>query len=122
MQTIDLLRNMMMMAYADGVLKPLELELLDDRRQAWGISQADFDRALRQARSPSAELVLPAHPHQRHDLLGDLVTMMAVDGHCSDEEKQLLALAAAKLEIAPQALAELIEEFTDADDDLVLDD
>ena len=121
MQPIDTLRNLMLMASADGQVTSEELELLEARRVAWGISREQFQEALREADSVDARLILTADRHQRHDFLRDMIEVMAADGRLDQMEIQLFALVAARLDISQTELDELLAEFSD-EDDLILGD
>lgn len=116
---LEMLRNLMVMATADGRLADEELELLNSRRELWGISRDDFAEALEYAQSASGQLTFPSEEHARHDLMYDLLAMMSADGHFDDMELNLFALVAARLEIPASDLDRMLDEFNQ-DDDLLL--
>jgi uncharacterized tellurite resistance protein B-like protein len=120
MESADLLHNLMLMARADGVVSAEELELLHIRRNEWSISQAEFDRILEETASPTADLRIPESASQRYDTLADMAVMMAADGQFSDFETQLLAIAAVRMELKPEVLDEILADFSDDEDDIVL--
>ena len=121
MENIDLLRNLMIMAFADGILSEPELEFLQERRRQWGVSIKDFNLALEQAGTDNAKLELPEEHSQRCDMLSDFVAMMAADGECAELEMQLIAIAAVRLDVSDAELSEILDDFLD-DDDLVIDE
>ena len=49
MKPNDLLRNLFIMAFADGEISSEELSLLAERRRWWGISQLQFEATLQEA-------------------------------------------------------------------------
>ena len=59
MNPTDLLRNLFIMALADGEIASEELSLLAEHRDCWGMSKEQFEATLREAESPSAPLQLP---------------------------------------------------------------
>lgn len=113
MLLIDKLRNLLVMAAADGYLTEREINLLRDRCRRWGLSETDLADAVQYAMSKNAELTIPPQPEERREMLRDLIRMMAADGKLADVEKQLFALAAAHMDIAPQELDQLIDVMTD---------
>lgn len=122
MEHEDTLRNLMIMARADGAISSKELILLESRRREWSISREDFDRMLKETESPSASLQIPDTPTQRHDLLADMALMMAADGRFDELEMRLLAIAAVRLGIGEDQLNEILDELAEEDDDLILGD
>jgi uncharacterized tellurite resistance protein B-like protein len=120
MESIDLLHNLMLMARADGEISKEELELLHVRRNEWNISLEEFERILEETESPSADLRIPESASQRYDMLADMALMMAADGKFSEFETQLLAIAAVRLELKPEVLDEVLSDFSDDDDDIVI--
>ena len=91
MTFLDKLKNLMIMAFADGSLSQSELEFLSDRSVQWGISQTDFTAAVEFALSDEAELQIPPNKHDRIELLQDLIRTMAADGQLAEIEKRVFA-------------------------------
>lgn len=120
MQNADLLTNLIMMAYADGHIDESELELLESRRRKWQVSLEEFDQLVVTIKAGKASIFIPESPSQRHDLLTDMALMMMADGRIDPDERALLDNAAARMGIHQDQLNEIIAEFTDGDDDLVL--
>ncbi len=115
MDFLDQLKNLMIMAFADGSLTQGELELLSDRSVQWGLTEADFTAAVEFALSDAAELVIPPHPQDRVELLKDLLRVMAADGHLADTEKRIFAMAAAVMELPDGELDRIIDSVDAAD-------
>ena len=55
-------------------------------------------------------------------MLANFVELMTVDGECSPLEMQMIAIAAVRLGVSESELDEILEEFVDDDDDLILDE
>ena len=109
MEFYDKLKNLMIMAFADGSLTHSELEFLSDRSVQWGISEADFTAAVEFALSDNAELQIPPHEQDRIDLLQDLIRTMAADGQLAEIEKHVFAMAAAAMELPEGELDRIID-------------
>jgi len=112
MEFFDKLKNLMVMAFADGRLTHSELEFLSDRSVQWGISQTDFEAAVEFALSDKAELQIPPHKQDRVELLQDLIRTMAADGQLAEIEKRLFAMAAAVMELGEGELDQIIDSVT----------
>lgn len=111
-QKSRLLRNMVVMALADGSFSQREVNLLADRCLELGLGQPELEAALSYGLSDDAALELPDTPEQQHALLGDLIRMMAADGVLEESEKRLFALAAAKMGVPTEKLNEIIAAVT----------
>jgi len=109
MEFLDKLKNLMIMAFADGSLAQSELEFLSDRSIQWGLSEADFAAAVEYALSDKAELQVPPHKQDRIEMLEDMIRTMAADGHLADIEKRLFAMAAAVMELPEGELDRIID-------------
>jgi uncharacterized tellurite resistance protein B-like protein len=112
MDFYDKLKNLMIMAFADGRLTQSELEFLSDRSVQWGISQTDFAAAIEVALSDKAELQIPPNKQDRIEMLQDLIRTMAADGQLADIEKRVFAMAAAVMELSEGELDEIIDSVT----------
>ncbi|MEM9367913.1 MAG: TerB family tellurite resistance protein [Planctomycetota bacterium] len=107
-QKSRLLRNMVVMALADGSFSQREVNLLADRCLELGMGQPELEAALSYGLSDDAALELPDTPEQQHALLRELIRMMAADGVLEESEKRLFALAAAKMGVPAEKLSEII--------------
>ena len=110
MDFYDKLKNLMIMAFADGSLTQSELEFLSDQSVQWGLSPGDFNSAVEFALSDDAELQIPPHPKDRVEMLQDLIRTMAADGHLADAEKRVFALAAAVMKLSEGELNKIIDD------------
>lgn len=102
------LRNLVVMALADGSIGQREVDMVAQRCIELGLGQAELESALSFGLGDDAALELPADQDQREELLGDLVRMMAADGYLDEAEKRLFALAAAKMNITGEKLQTLL--------------
>ena len=121
MNSTDLLRNLFIMALADGEISTEELSLLAEHRKFWGMDNALFEATLKEAEATRVQLQLPDDLGDRRQLLSNMAAIMAADGKFTDLEKHVFALAAVRLEIAAEELDEILDELSD-DDDLLLED
>lgn len=97
MQPVDRLRNLMVMALADGSLAEREVNYLTDRCLQMGLGEEDLREAIRFALEDGAEVKLQPGSEEADSLLLDFLRMMAADGTLAEDEKQLFAICAAKL-------------------------
>jgi uncharacterized tellurite resistance protein B-like protein len=97
MKRIDQLRNLVVIAVADGSIHEDELALLSERCSSLGMSAEEFRDAVAFGLSDAAALHLPKKRADQEAMLSDMLRMMAVDGQIAATEKQLFAVAAAKM-------------------------
>ncbi len=107
------LRNLVVMAFADGSLGEREVNLVADRCAELGLDEYDLQKAVEFGLGDEAALEVPESADDRMDLLRDLIRMMAADGHLDESEKRLFALAAAKMSISASEVERLIDEIVD---------
>ncbi len=108
---LDHLKNLVIMAAADGSLSEQEIALLVDRSSALGLEEEDLEKAIAFALSGDAKLTFPIDRAEQNQMLADLIRMMAADGKLSEVEKRLFALAAAKMGIEKAELDSLIDQL-----------
>ncbi len=104
------LRNLVVMALADGSLGEREVNLIADRCADLGLDEYDLQKAVEFGLGDDAALELPTDHSEREDLMRDLVRMMAADGRLEEGEKRLFALAAAKMSMSATDVERLIDE------------
>lgn len=112
MERIEQLRNLVVMAVADGSLGEDELQLLAHRCAELGLDEEELRSVVSYALSEDAALRLPTAPADQEALLSDLMRMMAADGHLAETEKRLFALAAAKMNFDAEQIHRLIDRLT----------
>lgn len=109
MKNLDHLRNMVIMAAADGALSEHEIALLMDRCCELGLDEDDLENAIAFALSDKASVKLPTEKSEQLEMLRDLVRMMGADGHLNEIEKRLFALSAAKMGISREEINGVID-------------
>ena len=112
MERFEQLRNLVVMAVADGSLGEHELSLLSERCVQLGLGEDELRAALQFALSDDASLRLPTDEAEQEALMTDLIRMMAADGHLNESEKRLFALAAAKMNFSNEKVNQLIDRLT----------
>ncbi len=110
MERLNQLKNLVVMAMADGALAEDEVGFLSQRCIELGMGEEDLRDAITYALNDSAALQLPTAPADQEALLRDLIRMMAADGSLDESEKRLFALAAAMMKIDNIQLHRLIDE------------
>ena len=102
------LRNLVVMAMADGSIGEREVNMVADRCSDLGLSAVDLQKAIEFGLSDDAALELPPGQAAREELMCDLIRMMAADGVLDEGEKRLFALAAVKMDMDSADLDRLI--------------
>ncbi len=111
MHQLDHLKNLVVMASADGSLSEQEIALLIDRCAELGLAEEDLEAAISFAMSGQAKLKFPVDRLEQDQMLSDLIRMMAADGKLSEVEKRLFALAAAKMGVERTELDAIIDRL-----------
>ena len=111
MENIDQLKNLIVMAAADGKFTQSELELLAERCHQFGLSQEQFEKAFAEATRSDAKFVIPTEQAEKAVLLRDLLRMMAADGELSTTEKKLFAQAAVQMQMDKVEIDEIIDQL-----------
>ena len=111
MQHLDQLKNLVIMAAADGSLSEREIALLVDRCAELGLGELELEKAVSFALSEQASLKLPTVHAEKIEMLTDQMRVMAADGQLSEMEKRLFAIAAAKMNIDREEIEKLIDRL-----------
>ena len=106
------LRNLLVMAMADGSLCEREVNFVTDRCAELGLGEAELRAAVRFALDDDAAVSLPTERAEQEALMSDLLRMMAADGLLTEPEKRLFALAAAMLDFDSERLDQLIQRLS----------
>ena len=109
MDKVEMLANLVVMAAADRTFSQQEVAHLTRRAGQLGILAEEFDAAITRALEPGASLVVPPSQQDRVILLSELIQMMSADGQVADAEKELLAVAGARLGLSSDELNDLID-------------
>ncbi|WP_246109837.1 tellurite resistance TerB family protein [Roseimaritima multifibrata] len=104
------LQNIVVMAAADGSLSADEIAFLSERYLELGLEEDDLQRAIAYGLDEKAALQVPQNVNEQESLLRDLARMMSVDQQISENEKRLLALAAAMMKIDSERLSKIIQQ------------
>ena len=105
------LRNLIVMAFADGSLGEREVNLAAERCHELGLDEYDLQKAVEFGLGDDAALELPTIPEEQEELMRDLVRMMAADGRLDEGEKRLFALAAAKMSMDLAEVERILDEI-----------
>ncbi len=111
MDNLEWLKNLMIMAAADRKLADEEMEYLERRSREWNIDPEEYAAALQYACDEEAVLSLPIKQSKLLQFLRELIQVMAVDGELADVEKQLFALAAARMGVNDMELDEIFDSL-----------
>ena len=110
-QRLTRLRNLVVMAFADGSLGQREVNLVADRCVELELASSDLEHALAYGLSEGGSITVPDSPAEREETIRELIRMMAADGFLAEAEKRLLAFAAAKMDIDGDELNRIIDSF-----------
>ena len=111
MDSTSQLKNLIIMAAADGEMADSELMFLAERCHRMGLTIDDFQQLFKEVTSGSAKLELPTDYQDQTQLLRDLLRLMAADGRLSDTEKRLFASAAVRMGISTVEIDEVISQM-----------
>jgi uncharacterized membrane protein YebE (DUF533 family) len=103
------LRNLVVMALADGSIGEREVNLVADRCAELGLGEDELHNAMKFGLGDDAAIELPGNAEERDEVMRDMIRMMAADGHIDESEKRLFALAAVKMSMSTEHLNQLID-------------
>ena len=78
------------------------------------LDSGQFAEAIEYSLSADAALTLPPGADDRHEMLRELMLMMAADGNLADIEKQLFAVAAGQMGFTRQELDSMINDLLES--------
>lgn len=104
------LRNLVVMAFADGQLGEREVHFVAERCSELGLDEYDLRKAIEHGLGDDAKLDLPQQRADQETLMCDLVRMMAADGRLDEGEKRLFALAAAKMSMTTEDVDRIVDK------------
>jgi uncharacterized membrane protein YebE (DUF533 family) len=111
MESLEHLKNLVIMAAADGSMAEREIAWLVDRCTQLGLDEGDLETAIEFALSDKASIRIPETKKEQLEMLGDLIKIMAADGKLSEVEKRLFALASAKMGVEKEEINQLIDKL-----------
>ena len=103
------LKNLMVLAMADGHLDLGEEHLLIAIAHRLGLSEDDI--ADIRNNLDDIEFRLPSHYDDRIEQLHDLFTLMSIDGHIDEEELEMCRELGHKYELTHTVIEEMIRKF-----------
>jgi uncharacterized tellurite resistance protein B-like protein len=106
------LRNLVVMAFADGSIGEREVHMVADRCSELGFGEKELTEAIKFGLGDDAALELPGDAEECDEVMRDLIRMMAADGKIDEGEKRLFALAAVKMGLSTEHLNQLIDSTT----------
>jgi uncharacterized tellurite resistance protein B-like protein len=104
------LRNIVVMAFADGSLGEREVNLVADHCADLGLDHEDLRRAVEFGLDDGAAIEVPNDQTEREWLMKDLIRMMAADGRLDESEKRLFALVAVKMSMTAADIERLLDQ------------
>jgi predicted lipid-binding transport protein (Tim44 family) len=107
-ERLRLLRVMVAIVKADGVVEPQELRLLRDCALRWHIPWPTVEQLLSEPVDETFADLVPQSPAQAPAFVEQLVEAARVDGRIDRRERQLIERAAAKLGLDSGAVDELL--------------
>ena len=102
------LKNLMVLAMADGHLSEIEEHFMESVAHRLGFSQIEFE-SIKEG-IESIQFILPEKYDDRIEQFNDLLSLMAVDGKIDPEEEEICKKFAAKYELMDSVYDELISK------------
>ncbi len=99
--------NLLAVAYADGILKPEEVDFIAQKAIEYGLS----DREVRELTDniENLQFVVPLNDKDKEQQLTDAIYLTMIDGQIDKREYQLCLRIAEKLDLDRKYLDNLIE-------------
>jgi len=104
---IDYFKNIIAVAYADGILDPLEREFLIEKAQELDIPIENVDDLMKEVEQIA--LVIPVEGFPREEQLADAITTAVVDGIIDDSEIKICMEIGKALGFEEKYISTLIE-------------
>lgn len=104
---IEHFKNLVAIAYSDGILEEVEEDFLYDKAEEIGLPFEKVDAIIQNANE--LEFILPEKMDDREDQLADIVFMSMMDGELHDKEYALCVSIAQKLGLDKTELDEVID-------------
>lgn len=107
---VTALTNIVMVMYADGKVRPEELEYLEKLRKRLGLTKEEVDDICRNPERLS--LVIPGTVNEKIFQLINMIFMMKADGEIHPSERDLCVKFALAIRLPPLKVAQLIDAAT----------
>lgn len=102
-------KNLVAVAAADGYLNSRERELLSDRAQELGLSEAEVKAIL--ADADNLQYVIPLNHIECEDQVGEAIFMSIIDGHIAEQEYKLCLHIAERLGIEQEYVDKIVAKI-----------
>ncbi|MEQ8927542.1 MAG: hypothetical protein RLO81_17130 [Fulvivirga sp.] len=102
------LKNLMVLAKADGQLSEIELHLLEAIAHRIGLSKNDIETI--EKKLDDIEFVLPNKYDERLEQFEDLLTLMAIDGNIDPEEEEVCRKFGKRYELMETTIEKMINK------------
>ncbi|QSE96333.1 tellurite resistance TerB family protein [Fulvivirga lutea] len=102
------LKNLMVLAKADGHLSEIELHLLEAIAHRIGLTKEDISTIEQQL--DKIEFVLPEKYDDRLEQFEDLLTLMAIDGNIDPEEEEICRKFGKHYELMEATIEKMIDK------------
>ncbi len=108
---ISHVRNLVSLAYTDGVMSPEEQEIILQIAERSGMTQEELDFVME--KPDEIKFYVPRKTSDRIEEIYDMVTLMMIDGGISDQEMLLCKLVAEKMHFDPVVIDVMIDDIVD---------
>ena len=109
-QAVQLLRNVLVLAVADGTVTKEEKAYVEALRERLGIGGEEFARLCGEVRNGGRKVVLPRGPVEAEQALFTLVGLAVADGKITAPEQRLLGRLGEHLGIGKGQLETMVEQ------------
>lgn len=94
---IEHFKNLIAVAYADGILDEEEKKVIHERAVELGLNEAEVSAIIAQANDLS--FIVPLNHEEKEDQLADIIYMSMIDGKVHPKEYSLCKNIAKKLDL-----------------------
>jgi uncharacterized tellurite resistance protein B-like protein len=105
----SLLKNLLLVALADGKLEKEEIGFIRKKAREYHISDEIVENVM--ADHENVRNVFPEALGEKIELLYDMVEMMLQDGYIAEEEMNLCRRIAEKMEIFPDSVYQIMKDI-----------
>jgi len=108
------LKNVMVLALADGQLSDEEKAYIDQLRRSLGIDEDEFRRLVDQVRESPKSIVMPSDPAAAADAVRLLAELAAADGQIGDLEQRVVRRAGRRAGMGEAAVESMLAQIAAA--------
>ncbi len=102
----DHFANLLAVAYADGILKPQEIDFIAQKAVEYGLEDSEVKKLLENI--DRLQFVVPINQEDKEQQLTDVIYLTMIDGQIDQREYQLCLRIAEKLDLGQSYLDHLI--------------